>query len=245
MKIAFCFLTYNNLTQSLLWQDFFEGHEEKFNIYVHNKKDFNDDYFSNFIIPNKIDTEWGKPSLVKATLLLFEEALKDKENMFFVFCSDKCIPCHNFNYIYNKIMEYNCNLFNYQNLMPNLCLFRFKNMDNKKYLDNQNYTKTNQFCCLERKLIEKILDDNIIKNFGDNFKFLDEHFFYSVAKQENFKCEELNYIFAIRTNKKQKSPNLYKIVDENNINDFKNFLFARKFDKFSNIYKFKNLLLDE
>ena len=42
-KIAFCFLTYKNLNQPKLWKHFFINNNE-YNIYIHNKEDFNDEF---------------------------------------------------------------------------------------------------------------------------------------------------------------------------------------------------------
>ena len=75
-KIALCFLTYGNLSQPKLWTHFINS---KYNIYIHNKYEFTG-VFKRYCIKNKVETAWGNISLVKATLNLFKEAFKNKEN---------------------------------------------------------------------------------------------------------------------------------------------------------------------
>ena len=84
MKIAFLFLIKNEINHSELWQNFFENNEDKYNIYIHNKNPITNSFFNQFIIPENIETEWGKISIVKATLLLLKYALNDKENKRFI-----------------------------------------------------------------------------------------------------------------------------------------------------------------
>ena len=110
MKIAFCFLSYGNLNQSNIWKHFFINNSE-YNIYIHNKNPITDD-FKKYSIPNIINTKWGDISLVKATIELLKEAYKCEDNHYFILLSDSCIPLHNFNYIYDKIINYNCSIIN-------------------------------------------------------------------------------------------------------------------------------------
>ena len=57
-KIALCFLTYDNLSQPKLWNQF--RLNNKFNIYIHNKTKFNCKYnFHKYCISKIIKTKWG------------------------------------------------------------------------------------------------------------------------------------------------------------------------------------------
>jgi len=55
-KIAFCFLTYGDIHQGAIWRSFFRGHENKYNIYVHNKFPIEDRFFAGHIIDDVITT---------------------------------------------------------------------------------------------------------------------------------------------------------------------------------------------
>lgn len=107
-KIALCFLTYDNLSQPKLWENFINT---KYNIYIHNKYKFTG-VFEQYCINNKVETKWGHISLIKATLNLFKEAFQTDENKFFVLLSDKCIPLYNPDVLHKKITEINDNMLN-------------------------------------------------------------------------------------------------------------------------------------
>lgn len=110
--IAFCFLVYDNVQHSQLWESFFFEMEMlniPFNIYTHPKKITKKS--QKWIIDNEIeevvDTEWGDYSLLEAPLLLFEAALKDKSNKYIVLLSGSDIPLHRPSYIYEKMKKDN------------------------------------------------------------------------------------------------------------------------------------------
>ena len=96
------------MSQPALWKRFSES-TDKFNIYIHNKTDFKGD-FSKYCINNRIQTEWGGLSLVKATILLFKEAIRDNENQYFVLLSYTCIPLYSAQQTYDNILETNNNI---------------------------------------------------------------------------------------------------------------------------------------
>mgnify|MGYP000223743036 FL=1 len=104
-KIAFCFLTIDNIHKAELWEDFFKGHEDKYSIYLHPKNPEKvDPAYKKYILGNLVETKWGDISLVRATLNLFREAYKNQNNKICVLVSDSCIPLNNFDYIYNELM---------------------------------------------------------------------------------------------------------------------------------------------
>lgn len=219
MKIAFCFLTNKNINNVNLWKQFFINNNN-YNIYIHNKEHF-DNYFTKYIIPSKIDTKWGDISLVKATLLLFEEAFKDNENEYFILLSESCIPLHNFDYIYNKI-----------------------NLNNSSIINTFNENKQHQWVLLKRDLLEWFLNNKYLEEFND-FKPPDEYYFINLIKkfnlQEKFKINDIPLTFV---NWKDLSDNpkyriLPKTYDSLNNTEYnyivsKKYLFARKFSDICN-----------
>lgn len=109
MSIAFCFLLYDKVEHGELWESFFiPEHENHYNIYSHLKEVNNNT--QQWIKENaikSIPTAWGDFSLLKASMLLFKEALKNKNNEYFVLLSGADIPLHNFEKIYSKITKDN------------------------------------------------------------------------------------------------------------------------------------------
>ena len=105
-KIAFLFLTIDNLKHSDIWNTYFKSiDKKKYNIYVHpkNPDKVTDDLLKNNIINELVETKHG--FLVEAMVKLMENALKDKDNKFFVFISDSCIPIKKFDIMYEELFK--------------------------------------------------------------------------------------------------------------------------------------------
>lgn len=229
MKIAFCFLTCKNLNNPVLWKHFFTNNE-KFNIYIHNKEEINDEY-GIYSIPNKIDTKWGDISLVKATMILFEEAFKNKENEYFLLLSESCIPLHNFNFIYDKIINKNGSIIN---------IFESKD-------------KNHQWILLKRDLLEWFINNKCFDDYKD-FKTPDEFYFIDLINKNNlrnkFKIYDIPLTFVnwkdLSSNPKYRiSPKTYDNLNNKEYNNIvaNKYLFARKFSDICNFnYQiFKNI----
>ncbi|EPS59046.1 hypothetical protein M569_15763, partial [Genlisea aurea] len=109
MKIAFLFLTPGPLPFEKLWDNFFQGHEGRFSVYVHASRD-KPVHFSRYFINREIRSnkvEWGKISMVDAERRLLASALKDHDNQHFVLLSDSCIPLRDFDFVYDYLMYTN------------------------------------------------------------------------------------------------------------------------------------------
>ena len=104
-KIAFMFLTVNNLKQPELIYDFLNDGKDRCTIYAHSKYEYSitQQFLLDAQIPDKAETKWGGIGLVKATNFMLKEALKDPTNKYFVLLSESCIPLYSFDKIYDKI----------------------------------------------------------------------------------------------------------------------------------------------
>ncbi|XP_059645238.1 glycosyltransferase BC10 [Cornus florida] len=105
-KIAFLFLTPGPLPFEMLWDKFFQGHEDRFTIYVHASRE-KPVHLSRYFAGREIRSEqvvWGTFSMVDAERRLLANALKDPDNQQFVLLSDSCVPLHNFDYVYNYLI---------------------------------------------------------------------------------------------------------------------------------------------
>lgn len=139
-KIAFLFLTLDNLKHPKIWDMFFDGiDKKKYNIYVHpkNVKKVTDKLLtSTHLIKKPAETKHGY--LVKGMKLLMDTAFKDKDNKYFIFVSDSCIPIKKFDRVYeditkkfktNLVMEMHLKSFNrkvrYDNKLPEKCFKKF------------------------------------------------------------------------------------------------------------------------
>jgi hypothetical protein len=98
-KVAFLALTYSSFIKNETMSRFFDPTlKNRYNLYIHNKYDIPaHDYFSDFCIAKSrvIETEWAQYSLIKASITLMDEALKDPDNEYFVLISDSHCPLYN------------------------------------------------------------------------------------------------------------------------------------------------------
>ena len=101
-KIAFLFLTIGDIHQPNVWTKYFKDNKHKVSIYTHAK------YPEKIVTPwlnviPTVDTAWGK--ITNAYYHLFQEAMKDPNNVKFVTISESCIPLKKFDAFYDTITE--------------------------------------------------------------------------------------------------------------------------------------------
>ena len=96
MKIAFLFLTRDNVNFPDLWSNWFKGHEDKYNIYCHPKTPelVTVRWQKDNIIDNIVETGWGY--IVDAYTELLKVAMQNKDNIKFVTISESCVPLQPF-----------------------------------------------------------------------------------------------------------------------------------------------------
>lgn len=106
-KIAFLFLTRDNLRQPEIWQAYFAGHEGKYTIYNHakNPEKVRDPVLSGHTIPENTPTEWGNIGTVRANILMMKHAMTDPANRYFILCSESCVPVTGFDKFYNFLLD--------------------------------------------------------------------------------------------------------------------------------------------
>ena len=185
-KIALCFLTYENLSQPNIWEDFINS---KYNIYIHNKYNFTGT-FNKYCIRNKVKTKWGDISLVKATLNLFKEAFEKEENEYFILLSDKCIPLYNADTIYNKIKKLDNNLI----LNYNQHRHRYDTLYDKTFFNKNEFMKQNQWILLKRNTVKFFIENDYTHIFGNSFMVPDEHYFINIINK--FKIPFINRLIT-------------------------------------------------
>ena len=182
-KIALCFLTYNNLSQPLIWECF---QNSKYNFYIHNKQEFSG-IFKKYCIKNKVSTQWGKISLIKATINLFKEAFKVEENKYFVLLSDKCIPLYEPDILYKKIFEINNNMLYSWRVEPKTKWFnyRYESIEKKKFFNRDDFYGQHQWMILNRETVKYFIENDYTDIFGIRCDVPDETYFINIMKKFN------------------------------------------------------------
>lgn len=241
-KIAFCFLITNIINHEELWYNFFKNIDHnKYNIYIHCKKEYHLKYFNKYVLSNSRMTQWGKISLVLASNILFREASTDINNYKFILLSGSCIPFKSFNYIYDLLTKDNYAYFNLYSFIEDDRSCMIEKYFNKKYIG-----KAHQWVILNRLIVNRILeygDINIVKHFG-TMKCPDEHVYITLVKYFNLENNIItfnNLSIGATTFTNWKTgfdhPEEYcniSIKEINNILNSKS-LFGRKFNKYCTI----------
>lgn len=113
-KVAFLFLCVRPIKNPQVWNNFFSGYQDYFNIYAHisgNDYDKAEDYWPDVLWNNRVEkhgiqhtpTAWGTVSLVIAEGLLYKTALKNRQNKYFCILSESDIPLWSFPQFYNML----------------------------------------------------------------------------------------------------------------------------------------------
>lgn len=222
-KIAFLFLIIDNPNFSDIWDKYFEGNEDKINIYIHPKYPKLHTWKPQCIIKNLQPTKWG--FIVDAYMELFEVAFKDKSNCKFITISESCVPIKPFDLLYKEI------------ILSNLLLSFIKKMNISKYdyemrLSNQikkkfsnNLIKHYARMCLSRFHISKLLSNKSNVKIFARMHVGDEFFLSSIAPLSNYKntaitFDDWEYVDKIKKQLKNKMKILYE--EQEKLNNQKN-----------------------
>lgn len=159
MKIAFLFMLYDEHSNKKIISDYFSNNLDKCKIYSHfkeKKKKPKDEFLGKFQIDKHIQTAHSDINLVDCHLNLVEEALKEKENEWFVFLSGSCLPIKTFDNLYKFLETSQLSFFDttcWPTLTPNKQhLNDWIGEWNANYLqyDFTKFVKHSQWCILNR-----------------------------------------------------------------------------------------------
>jgi hypothetical protein len=240
MKIAFCFLTYDEIVRHDIWNKFFDNIENyKYTVFIHPKNihPINNYTFQYNIVKNRIKTvKKDDINIVKATIRLLKETYDSDEKItHYIFLTQSCIPLYNFDTIYNVITKLPKSLVSF---IDNNKKDRYYQLSNsiKKFIHPNNFVKQQPNMVLSAEDVKLLINNDLTEHFR-NIECPDEHYFVNV----------ITNIFKKRIIKKQINfcnPNFQRTqaIEFNNINQemIKNvrnyaFLFMRKVTKNSYI----------
>jgi hypothetical protein len=111
MKIAFLFLTIEDIYYPNIWNNYFKNNWDNIEIFCHPKypEKIKTEWLKNSILPKKhlVETKWGYLSNAYIELLLY--ACKHSKCDKFIFISESCLPIKSFNELYKMLMKDNIN----------------------------------------------------------------------------------------------------------------------------------------
>ena len=185
MKIAFLFLTLDNINWPIFWDKYFNGHSSKYNIYVHPKypEKVTVPWMKKNIIKNLVPTEWG--IIVQAYINLMEEAMKDPKNMKFITISESCIPYQSFDDFYNFLKKDNIKTSYIKNLPIKGYDWKERIKKQKGYKNIKNWNKHLARFCLSRYHVQILLQKKEELKLFYKMHVADE-FFLSLLPSKKF-----------------------------------------------------------
>lgn len=103
-KIAFMFLTIDNIYFPEIFEYYFANNVDKYTIYCHPKhpNKVTIPWLKSNIIPNLVETEWGH--FTNAYVALLKQAVKNPDNFRFLYISESCLPTKSFDTLYQKMI---------------------------------------------------------------------------------------------------------------------------------------------
>lgn len=128
IKIAFCFLLYDTIEHTKIWEKFFsQDINNTSTIYTHLKlvTDKTPNWVKNFKV-DTIKTDWCGENLIHAFVQMLKKAIQNKNNKYFALLSGSCIPLYTYPETQTKILSTTKSRMEY--LLENENVF--KNMNN-------------------------------------------------------------------------------------------------------------------
>jgi hypothetical protein len=230
-KLAFLFLTYDNLKQIKVWENYFNGADkEQYTIYVHSKNpsQVSDSILRGRQIKKLVSTKWGDISLVNATINLLEEAYMNPDNMFFILVSDSCIPITTFNEFYNFLMEQDQSYI----LAYDSNKERYDEILDKTFISRENFKKQHQWMILNRSATHLIIITRQHTSIFSKMFAPDEHYFVNVLL--HYEQPFINKLITYTDwRNSTEHPKTFTIVDDSLIIELRKhgFYFLRKIDR--------------
>lgn len=222
-KIAFLFLTLDNVNWPQFWNEYIEKNKDYLNVYVHPKypNKITVPWMKKNIIHNLVNTGWGY--IVEAYIQLFEEAMKDKSNKKFITVSESCIPIKSFDVLYNDLQK--------DNIKTSYIKFmKIKKYDYEERIKTQkNYKKIKFYkhlarFCLSRYHVQILLQKKEQLKFfykmhvGDEF-FLSLLYPFQYVKDTMFIYDNWEKVQQEIKKVNLKIKSYYEKIESNNLNN--------------------------
>ena len=177
---------------------FSEDSSHRYNLYIHNKNEIKSDFFKKFAIPDdyKVETEWGKYSIILAMVRSIMFALQDTDNKKFIIISESHIPMYGMNQMCDLIFEkYPVTSFSWSPREEKWSSPRLKGMikdQNRSPFDSNHAKFAAQWFVCNRGDAEVFCKNEIkLRKYFDTSALCmpDEIYFHLIARYFNFNIQ--------------------------------------------------------
>ena len=192
-KIAFLFLTIDNIHFPEIWERYFNDNLDKISIYCHPKypDKVTISWLKKGIISNLVETGWGY--ITNAYFNLLSEAIRNKDNLKFITVSESCIPITNFNDLYNKLISDDPKTSYIKFMKISKYDFEARIQSQKNYKKYEPFYKHYARFCLSRHHVKKLLVRKNDFNFFNKMHVADEFFLSLLHPFKNVKDFAITY----------------------------------------------------
>jgi hypothetical protein len=176
-NISLLFLTYSTITHI----DAFSDYLDNCNIYIHPKyPDKVNKNLQKYIIPNLVETKWGDKSIVNATLGLLKEAYKNKNNKWFILCSEDIYPLVKYDELSIYLSKQKYSIFDVMDNSKNKTsqFWALKRDDVSKILTNKNKWAIIFDKIPRKSAVDELFFLPLLKNIDPSYKFTNSKFCY-------------------------------------------------------------------
>lgn len=228
-KIAFLFLTIDDVHFPKIWEEYFQSHRDYISIYCHpkNPENVTVPWLKKNIISNLVETGWGY--IVNAYRELLTEAFKDKNNVKFITISESCVPIQRFSFLYRDIMH------KHKLHKSHIKYMDIKSYDRRARIETQEghdtlgikWRKHYARFCLTRQHVKILLKENEKIDFFGRMHVGDEFFLSILGESSDIIDMAITFDNWERTEKKvsdinKQIKNLYKqSASEKKINELR------------------------
>lgn len=263
-KIAYCFLIKDKINQIELWENFFQGSDERCNIYIHAKypDKVKQKWTKQYLIEDHAETGWG--DIYDALCLMYKRVLKNGDYKA-IFVTESHIPVKNFDHIYSYVTSHNKShvkwlsqlgrtpgekgtlIMQYERYINNCKRVHgfLDHIEIKHWYYNETYT------ILNRKHCKMFYEDNKYIHIFKGAGMWDENYpmyMFSVNNEwENLVNEQTTHVnwgeLSLDKNG-MRSPKYYKFISPEEVKAWlpEHMLFARKIAPECDVMKFVDLL---
>lgn len=213
-RVAFLFLTRAGLYCEGLWRAFFKGvPQHLYTRYAHSKDHTAAGLLRPLQIPHRISTQWGDISLVRATMLLYEAALRDPSNRYFILVSESCVPVVDFRELYASLkrdLGETRSFLAYRHIGNRRDRYKLLHPSIKQRIPWPQFYSQHQWMILNRPHVELLLQHEMTERFQD-VHAVDEHYVVTLLLLLNRlgECIQRKTSFCDWSERTQMHPRVY------------------------------------
>ncbi len=188
VNIAFLFLTRDEINNHQIWEEYFSGNVNC-KVYCHSKSPgkVSLPWQKAALIEEKIATQWGHISIVRAMLALLGAAVKKNNHSHFVFLSESCVPIKPLSILQSYLRMDGRSVIDwrYPGMLSNSDPLRLRRLNVAPLIPQNCWRFHGQWFMLDREAVNCLLQDDLTL-FFEHVHAPDEAYFVTALQMQGF-----------------------------------------------------------